>query len=181
MLEIDNPDFDGMNGCVNERPYIVINKNMTSERIRTTIGHEIAHFAFQWPEDMSDKEIENYAAAIVGAFLFPEEDIVRELGVRRRAITTDMLMVCKEYGISMPLLAERARLCKIISDFVYELYITRSGRNEGSSITIMEVPTLFEELVYRAVNEGEISIQKGAELLKMPYDQVADNCRVVGV
>ena len=81
----------------------------------------------------------------------------------------------------MSLLAERAHLCKIISDNAYELYFKRSGRNEGSSITIMEVPTLFEQLVYRAVNEGEITIQKGAELLKIPYDQVADNCCLAGV
>ncbi len=29
--------FSGMNGIVNERPYIVVNRNMTSERIRSTI------------------------------------------------------------------------------------------------------------------------------------------------
>lgn len=181
MLDIDNKSFNGMNGCVNERPYIVINKNMTPERIRTTIVHEIAHFAFQWPDDMSEKDIENHATAIAGAFLFPREDAIRELGVKRRAITTDMLMVCKEYGISMSLLAVRAHLCKIINDSAYEMYFRRSGRNEGSYITIVELPSLFEQLVYRAVNEDEISIQKGAELLKKPYDQVAENCNFVGV
>ena len=50
-----------------------------------------------------------------------------------------------------------------------------SGKNEKSRM-VMDVPTLFAQLVYRAVNENEISIQKGAELLKMPYDTVAANC-----
>ena len=90
-------------------------------------------------------------------------------------------MVCKEYGISMSLLAVRAHLCKIINDSAYEVYFKRSGRNEGSYITFVELPSLFEQLVYRAVNEDEISIQKGAELLNKPYDQVAENCCFVGV
>lgn len=181
MLDIDSDGFNGMNGCVNGRPYIVINKSMTPERIRTTIVHEIAHFAFQWPDNMTGKDIEKHATAVAGAFLFPKDDAIRELGLKRRAITTDMLMVCKEYGISMSLLAVRAHLCKIINDSAYEMYFKRSGRNEGSYITFVEFPSLFEQLVYRAVNEDEISIQKGAELLNKPYDQVAENCCFVGV
>ena len=176
MLDIQNEKFNGMNGSVNGRPYIVINKNMTPERIRTTIVHEIAHFAFRWPEDMDEKQAEKLATAIAGAFLFPKADAIRELGIQRRSITTDMLMVCKEYGISMSLLVVRANKCGIVSDPVYEAYFRRAGRKEGSYLTIVELPTLFEQLVYRAVNEDEITIQKGAELLKMPYDLVAANC-----
>ena len=32
------------------------------------------------------------------------------------------------------------------------------------------------QLVFRAVSESEISIQKGAELLKQPYSFVAEQC-----
>lgn len=176
MLDINNDNFHGMNGNVNGRPYIVINKNMTPERIRTTIVHEIAHFAFNWSGSMDDKQAEKHATAIAGAFLFPKADAIRELGIQRRSITTDMLMVCKEYGISMSLLAVRAHVCNIINDTIYESYFRRVGRKEGSYLTGVELPTLFEQLVYRAVNEDEITIQKGAELLKMPYDLVAANC-----
>ena len=33
-----------------------------------------------------------------------------------------------------------------------------------------EIPALFELLVFRAVSENEITVQKGAELLKQSYD-----------
>ena len=56
--DIENDAFSGMNGLVNERPYIVFNKNMSPERIRSTIAHEMAHFIFQWPDEMEDNEIE---------------------------------------------------------------------------------------------------------------------------
>ncbi len=176
LLDIGNDGFSGINGNINGRPYIAINRNMTSERIRTTMGHELAHFAFSWPADMDVKAVEKHATAIAGAFLFPRADVIRELGIRRRSITTDMYMVCMEYGIAMSLLVVRAHICGIISDNVYRSFFIQSGgKNEPSHINA-ETPTLFEQLVYRAVNEDEISIQKGAELLKLPYDTVAAKC-----
>lgn len=180
VCDIENDAFSGMNGVVNDRPYIIINKNMNPERIRSTIVHEMAHFIFIWPEDMEEKRVEDMATAISGAFLFSEEDAKRELGIRRRAITKDMILVCKEYGISMYLLVKRATLCGIIRDTVATDFYIRAGKlgwkkNEPAYIP-QEEPTLFAQLVFRAVCEDEISIQKGAELLNQPYTYVADQC-----
>lgn len=182
LVDIENDSFSGINGNISGRPYIAVNKNMTAERIRTTICHELAHIAFLWPEDADDKEIEKNATEIAGAFLFPKADALRELGIQRRFITTDMYMVCREYGIAMSMLVVRAHLCGIISDSVYRNYFIQNGggKSEKSRIAI-DLPTLFEQLVYRAVNEQEISIQKGAELLKLPFDIVAENCCAAGV
>ena len=186
MFDSDDPDFSGMNGTVNRRPYIVVNKNMTAERIRTTIVHETSHFAFDWPANMDDKTIEKTATAIGGAFLLPKEDAIRELGLRRSAITKDMILVCKEYGIALSLLVVRARVCGIISETVYRdffiaLNSTDGGRRNETSYIEKEDSHLFQQLVYRAVNEEGISIQKGAELLKVPYDVVAGYCGFAGV
>ena len=178
--DIGTPAFSGMNGLVNERPYIVFNKNMSTERIRSTLAHEMAHFIFAWPEHMDKKEIENLATAISGAFLFPEADAKRELGIRRTRISNDMALICKEYGISMYLLAKRAALCGIITNSAEKDFYIKAGlagwkKDEPVRIEA-EVPFLFELLVFRAVSENEISIQKGAELLKQPYKFVADHC-----
>lgn len=91
-----------------------------------------------------------------------------------------MLMVAKEYGISMMMLVKRAELCKVISestarDFYFQASQHGWRKHEPSRIS-EEKPLLFEQLVYRAINENEISIQRGAELLKIPYSQVEDNC-----
>lgn len=180
VCEIDNDKFSGMNGLVNGRPYIVINKNMSTERNRSTIAHELAHLMFNWPKDMPDKDAESLATAISGAFLFPKTDAIRELGVRRTSISGDMLLVAEEYGVSMALLVKRAQVSGIISDSLankYYIYASSIGwrKNEPSRID-EEKPTLFDQLVYRAINENEISIQKGAELLKTPYDEVVSHC-----
>jgi len=182
ICDIDNDAFSGMNGLVNERPYIIVNGNMNPERIRSTIAHEMAHFIFMWPEGMNEKAIEDTATAISGAFLFPAVDAVRELGIRRTAITKDMILTCKEYGISMYLLVKRAALCGIVNDNVAKTFYIKAGqagwkKHEPTRIS-KEEPMLFMQLVFRAVSENEISVQKGAELLKMPDTFVADHCFV---
>ena len=180
VMEIENDAFSGMNGSVNGRPYIIVNGRMNTERIRSTIAHEMAHFIFKWPDDMEEKQIEKMATAISGAFLFPVPDAKRELGIRRTAITKDMILTCKEYGISMYLLVKRANLCGIVNDNVTKNFYIQAGqagwkKHEPTRIR-KEEPGLFMQLVFRAVSESEISIQKGAELLKQPYSFVAEQC-----
>ena len=179
--EVDNSHFSGMNGFVNGRPYIVINPLMNAERIRSTIVHELAHLMFNWSDEMDKNKSEYMATAISGAFLLSKTDALRELGIRRSAITMDMSLVAKEYGISMWLLTKRAEQCEIVSaSAARAFYIYASGRgwrtSEPSRIN-KETPSLFNQLVFRAVNEGEISIQRGAELLNVPYDRVLKMCR----
>lgn len=180
VTEMDSDAFSGMNGLINGRPYIIINGNMSSERIRSTIAHEMAHFIFAWPENMAERQAEETVTAISGAFLLPERDAKRELGVRRTRITKDMTLVCREYGISMYLLVKRANICGIINDSVEKDFYIRAGRagwkkNEPER-TEREEPVLFMQLVFRAVSENEISVQKGAELLKKPYTFVMEHC-----
>ena len=181
FIEVDSDYFSGMNGTVNGIPYIVINRAMPPARIRSTIVHEVAHFAFDWPEDLSDKDEEELATAISGAFLFPKEDAYRELGYKRSSISKAMTMTCKEYGISIYMLVKRARLCEIINDSVEKVFYIRASKAgwrkaEPDWGIQKEEPNLFEQLVYRAVTEEEISVQKGAELLKTSYDAVANAC-----
>jgi transcriptional regulator with XRE-family HTH domain len=181
FIDVQTDYFSGMNGTVNGIPYIVINSIMSPARIRSTIVHEIAHFAFEWPEDLDDKDEENLATALSGAFLFPKEDAVRELGYKRNTISRAMIMTCQEYGISLFMLVKRARLCGIINDSVeknFYIQASKAGwrKAEPDWDIQKEEPSLFKQLVYRAVTEEEISVQKGAELLKTSYDAVAKAC-----
>lgn len=180
MCDIDDDSFSGMNGTVNGRPYIIANKNMSPERNRSTISHELAHIFFQKPEGITEKEEEQLATAISGAFLFPCADAIRELGIRRNRITKDMDLVCHEYGISMYILVKRAQIAKIISEETakkFYVMASKQGWRTHEPVRIPpEKPLLFEQLVFRAVCENEISIQKGAELLQMPYNEVRSHC-----
>ncbi len=180
VLASENDKFSGMNGFVDGRPYVVVNGSMSPERNRSTIVHELAHLMFDWPENVQGKAQEDCATAISGAFLLPETDLRRELGMRRRAVTQDMTMVAKEYGVSMMLLAKRANLCGIVCDSAYKRFCIMAAkagwRKQEPSRIDAEEPALFQQLVYRAVCEDDISIQRGAELLGVSFDDVATEC-----
>ena len=184
-LDIDNDHFFGMNGFVNGYPYIVINKNMRAERKRTTILHEAAHLVFIWDPN-KEKENEDEATAIAGAALISEKDLIRELGPHKSALTKDMVLVCREYGISMYLLVKRASMVGIISDYMArDFYIKANKANwkktEPNRVRNPEKPMLLNQLVYRAVNEEGINLQRGAELLRIPISEMEEFCGLMEV
>lgn len=183
FLDSEIENFFGMNGLSCARPYIVLNKGMSVERIRTTLMHEVCHFAFQWPENLSDSDLERHATEIAAAFLIPGPDVIRELGEKRSHISKDFVLVCREYWIAKSLLVLRAGRLNILEDkVVRQFFIVRNKtygkKNEPSYLpaSAKEKPTLLEQLVFRAVAEDFISAQKGGELLHMPTQAVQEAC-----
>lgn len=176
LCNIANDKFSGMNGTVDNRPYIILNRQMSAERQRSTLVHELIHIFFK--ANKSEKELENHATAVSGAFLFPKEDAHRELGYRRTGVSPDFALIAKEYGVSVQLIAKRAQILQIITEtslthfYVHDLPLLGGRKNEISRIPAEET-NLFQQLVLRAIGQDEISIQKGSELLKMPYDQLS--------
>ena len=79
-------------------------------------------------------------------------------------------------------LVKRSEIVRIISASVARnFYIAASQtgwRTAEPSRIDPEHPFLFEQLVYRAVNEQEISVQRGAELLQQSFDEVVSMCRL---
>lgn len=178
LVDVDNDNFSGINGTINNRPYIAVNKNMTPTRIRFTLVHELVHLMFVWPKNLDQKETEKICNKIAGAFLFSKESAIRELGIRRYSvsISRDMIDVCEEYQISFAALIKRAELCGIITKKIYKdfcIRINKNGLNKKELfIPIKEETKIFRQLVLRAASEEEISISKAAELLNINYFDV---------
>ncbi len=177
LIDFDDHQFSGNNGMVNGHPYIVINKSMTPERQRFTVAHELVHMAFDWSDKHAgNRELEQITDGIAGAFLFPAKDAVRELGVRRSGIQADMQVAAKEFGISMMCLAYRAKELNIVSQNTYKSFVIEASkcgwRKREPSRIEPESSNLFKQLVYRAIEEEEINVQRGAELLQVTYQQI---------
>lgn len=183
LCEFENDKFSGMNGTVDDRPYIILNSKMTAERQRSTLVHELVHIFFIANKD--GKELEKYATAVSGAFLLPKEDAYRELGYRRTRVTPDFKLIAEEYGVSMQMVAKRAEILEIItSDSLQQFYMyvvpAIGGRKNEVTRIPSEEPNLFKQLVIRAIGQNEISVQKGSELLKLPFEEMSQLVRFQG-
>lgn len=172
IIQIKEADgrFSGMNGLVDGRPYVALNSIKTVERQRSTLVHELGHIYFERP-CCNAGDWERYMTAVGGAFLFPADDVFNKLGERRSAVSPDMLMVCAEYGISLPMLMKRTNMLGIVSDSLYRRFKARiscnAHRRRDSSGLDVERARLFERLVIRGIYEGSMTEQKGAELLRI--------------
>lgn len=183
MTNVDFEGFSGMNGICNGYPYIALNRSMPTSQLRSTIAHELVHLFFDW-SNAGNKE-EKLATAIGDAFLLPKADIQRELGMRRSAIQTDMWETSRSYGVSLMILAKRAHDCKIINSKAYSQFCEdakiRGWQNQDPFELEPEKPHVFEQLVIRAMNEGEISVSRCAELLQISYQEAYQRCECEAV
>jgi len=166
ILPFEDTSFSGLNGIVNNRPFVVVNKNISNERKRFTLAHELVHILVS----VSD---ENTVDAIAGELLLPSADIIRELGPKRMNIVSDLSLLQKEYSVSYSMIAYRAKQEGIITEHSFvSLMKWISANKQKNSQIIEEDSHLFGQLVVRGVLEGSISKSKAAELFGCPEYEV---------
>lgn len=167
-----NDDFDGLQTYVNETiPVVAYNANKINkpDRIRFTLLHELAHLLITFG-DITLKQKETLCNQFAGAMLLPEETIRMELGAHRNKLSINELgNIKKQYGISMQAIVMRAKDCGIINDhYTKQFFFLIKQMNwkvdEPVEYTGAEESNRFEQLLYRALIEDQISMSKAASL-----------------
>lgn len=170
-LEVDD-NFDGLQTYVNGNiPVIVYNLKKTNkpDRIRFTLLHELAHLLLNFG-DITEKEKENLCHAFSGAMLLPEDTLKEELGAHRSKLSTiELGNIKKQYGISMQAIVMRAKACGIISDSYTSQFFSFMDQmswriDEPIDYVGVEESNHFEQLLFRALIEDQISMSKAASL-----------------
>lgn len=166
-------NFDGLSARVNGAPVVVVGKHWTSDRQRFTLAHELGHLVLHDRlGDALDEELACHRFA--GAFLVPKASVIGCLGVRRKALEPQELLILKlDWGLSMQAWSYRAKDLGVISESTHkELWRSHlrhwkaAGKEPGEQYD-KEKPQLFEQLIFRALAEEKIGESKAAELLKM--------------
>jgi Zn-dependent peptidase ImmA (M78 family) len=163
-------------------PVIVVNDQFSLERRRLTLAHELAHRLING-EGMSEREIEKAANLFAGAFLMPKEHLLREVGKHRHAFGYEELIGLKKlYRVSGAAVLMRLRQVGVINEatLVYAFQtIARGWRTqEPEELEPLakrgqhERALRFDRLCYRTLAEGLISVDKAAELLRLPLPEV---------
>ncbi len=171
-LSVDE-DFDGLQTFVNKTiPVIAYNGKKTSkpDRIRFTLLHELAHLLLDLG-DCTEKQKEVLCHQFAGAMLLPEETIKAELGNYRTKLSSlELGNIKKQYGISMQAIVMRARACGIINEhYTKQFFFLIKQQNwrvdEPFDYEGVEKSNRFEQLLFRALIEDQISMSKAASLL----------------
>lgn len=157
-------------------PVIVVNENITLERRRLTLAHELAHRLI---DDSSGVDHEKASNVFAGAFLVPRDHLVREIGTSRKALGYQELIQLKRmYRVSAAAFLVRLKQVGIIDQstvaYAFQTFARgwRSAEPEplekSGELGKFERPRRFERLCYRALAEGMISLAKATELLQQP-------------
>lgn len=170
-LNVDE-DFDGLqtfvNGCI---PVVAYNERKANkpDRIRFTLLHELAHLLLVFG-DVTERQKETLCHQFAGAMLIPEEAIKAELGSHRTKLSTlELGNIKKQYGISMQAIVMRAKVCGIINDnYTKQFFFLIRQQNwkvdEPVEYQGIEESNRFEQLLFRALIEDQISMSKAASL-----------------
>ena len=181
VYEVQNvEDFDGLSARVGNVHVIVINKDLSTDRIRFTVAHELAHILCKFPTGSREEKL---CHTFAGAFLLPKSVLERELLKKREQISLWELEEIKQlYGISIQAIVKRAHILGIVSDFYYrnfQMMINQKGwrRKEPVEYVGREEAIRFKQLLHYAVNEEIITLSRGAELANLSLSQFKEDVR----
>jgi len=170
--EQSDPDtrFDGLSGWISaKRPVVVLNLAMPTDRRRFSLAHELAHLLMDEASNAHD-DVEMFANRFAGAFIVSKEAAHQELGVRRRVLDLNELMILKrKYGLSIAGWVYRARDLDIINETTAKrlrIELSELGwrKQEPVELEAEEAPTRLRQMVLRAHAEGIISRTQAEKL-----------------
>ena len=137
---------------------IAINSSYDGAQQRYALACELAAMLFH---DVGNADLED----IVSHFLLPAADLCRELGEKRKHLSfAEIRYVCDEYSISPQMVAKRAEQKHIISHSAYQQLLLQKSEMQGFALP-QERPTRLEQMVQRALADGEINEARVPELL----------------
>ena len=170
--------IDGMTADVRREGHsdahvIVIDEDVSRDRQRFTIAHEIGHIVLDVSPGMGrEMAVHRFA----GAFLMPEEALWASIGKHRSNIDWRELLGLKlAFGMSIQAITHRCRALGIISQALLTRLVDTFAEVGWRGPPYREPLDMvgnrlgrFERLCFRALAEGAISESKAAELLEVP-------------
>jgi Zn-dependent peptidase ImmA (M78 family)/transcriptional regulator with XRE-family HTH domain len=163
-------------------PVIVVNKQISLERRRFTMAHELAHRVIESAAPHA-RTVEKLCHRVAGAFLMPKGHLQQEIGKHRNALGYRELVDLKRlYRVSAAALLVRLEHIDVIDkgtrEYAFRTFASGWRIREPDEIEEkekrgqFEQPKRFERLTFRALAEDMISVSKAAELLRVPIPKV---------
>jgi Zn-dependent peptidase ImmA (M78 family)/DNA-binding XRE family transcriptional regulator len=154
-------------------PIVVVNKKgKSTERIRFTIIHELAHLLLDLSILNGDSKLEEiWCHFFASCFLIPSNMLKTMMGGGKRnyIYINELIKVKEYYGISIRAIVHRLKELEIITDNYYQRWViymskTYGSKDEPGNYHGEEASKGFDLLIARGLSEGIISLSKAAAL-----------------
>jgi len=149
--------FDGLTAYTDRGvPVIFVNSNMSNERKKFTVIHELSHLVTHIPCNIEPwRNYENEANSITSAFYLPEKYVSRDL----LNLNYYKLGEIKTYwGVSKSMIIRRAKDLNIISPETYTYLNIELGRRgerlKEEGYVHLDKPQIIETIIDLLKNEG---------------------------
>lgn len=181
VIEIsEDESFEGLSGYANDNiPVIVVNENLTPERKRFALLHELGHLLMKFKSNMKAKEIENLCNVFASELLLPSTVLLSRIGIRRHDISlAELSDIQKQFGIFIDAIMDAMRRLDVITDRRYDGYLKKKrifpdfNAVVEQSMAIPETTGRFVRMVYRALADEVISFSKAAALLNTSVETI---------
>jgi transcriptional regulator with XRE-family HTH domain len=151
---------------------LVTRQGVSGERQRLNLTHELGHSVLKIPSHINE---EDAAFRFASAFLIPADRLINAVGARRSYIyLSELLILKKQFGISLQALIRRMRDLGIINDTYYRrwsIYISKQGWKKREPDELEnEIPQWLERNLSRLVGEGAISQEEAQRMLGATID-----------
>jgi Zn-dependent peptidase ImmA (M78 family) len=179
LFDVDDK-FDGLATFVNDKyPVIVVNGNFPVERKRFTLLHELGHLLLNM-KGVDSKQEEILCNQFASEFLLPRKFLLNEFGGKRGHITIqEFISIQEKYGISIPAIIYRLVDAKIIAKEKHTSFYKKMNFDHKlkklvneSRFKTPECSNRYNQLVYRALAQNNISLSKASSLLNKDLNSI---------
>lgn len=174
VIEWEGPDkFFGLHAKVDGHVVVVVNSIHDNVMKRFTAAHELGHALIRPPDGMSEKDQETLCHRFAAALLIPAAEFTREIGVERKKLWIEELVILKEYwGISLAALMRRALDLEVITPNLYKWLCIQYNKQhmrekEPGSFPYRERTVRFKQLLLHALAQEALSLGQAASLMNM--------------
>ncbi|MBW8017988.1 MAG: ImmA/IrrE family metallo-endopeptidase [Planctomycetes bacterium] len=161
IQQSSNARIDGFAGLLGGVRVVVLNTNLSNDRIRLNALHELAHHLY---EDciagpaLSHEEVEKRAFEFASHLLIPDDEIEKAFAIKSMV---RLVQYKERFGVSLAAMIYRAHQNSIITRALYQRLwkdFTRLGyrKNEPGHV-IADRPVRMETLIDSAVQQKRIS------------------------
>lgn len=156
--------IDGLSQWISDRPVVLANASMPTDRKRLTLAHELGHLVLHSNEIVED--VEQQANSFAAEFLMPREVIRPRL---RNLKIESLASLKREWGVSMAALIERSYSLGLLKQesrsSLYKQFSSRGWRTrEPISEELEPEVATIASLVGEQLRAGGLSDEEIAEL-----------------